>query len=215
LLFPWALPDEPLVDTGAVPAEQVRFQHPLSNRACPFRAHGLPTIFIVWRARGSKQSVSMLPAGRHPCRLKSYNAWKRRVLFRLAHTYSLRWSSRALLSRVVGSCDHALALTSSTSVIEAEPLPSSVFPRLRRYYEPLGLPPDSEAISAFRLIRSVFARRRLPGRVSPVPSQPLETCRRPYPGEIQHPLRIYPSAVYCLHHDTSGSALPITFRLII
>ncbi len=45
--------DEALVDAGAVPAEQVRFQHPLSNRACLFQAHGLPTILIAWLAQGS------------------------------------------------------------------------------------------------------------------------------------------------------------------
>ena len=150
-----------------------------------------------------------------PLQIRSYKAWNRLVLLRLAHTYSLRWSSRTLVFRVVGSCDHALALTSISSVIEAGPLPSSVFPRLPRYYKPLGHPPDSRAISAFNLIRSVFARRRLPGRASPVPTPPLKTCRRPYPGEIQHTLRIYPRAVCCLHHDKSGSALPCTFRLII
>ena len=69
----------------------------------------------------------------------------------LSHTYSLSWSSRTLVFRVVGSCDHALALTSITSVIEAEPLPSSVFPHLHRYYGPLGLPPGSARFQPFAL----------------------------------------------------------------
>jgi hypothetical protein len=197
-----------------VPAKQVRFQHPLSNRACLFQAHGLTTIFIVWHAQGSTQSLPCFPQD-VTLQVYSYNTWKRIALHRLVHTYSLRWSSRTLLFRVVGSYDHALALTSIPNVIEAEPLPSSVFPRLHKYYEPLGLPLDSKTISALRLIRLVFAQRRLPSRASPVPPQPLKTCCRPYPGEIQHTLRIYPRAVCCLHHDTSGSALPITFRLII
>ena len=65
-----------------------------------------------------------------------------------------------------------------------------------------------------RLIREVFARRGLPGRVSPVPHRPFEACRRPYPGEDQRPFRNR-GAVRGLRRDMSGSALPNTFRLIM
>jgi hypothetical protein len=44
--------------------------------------------------------ASMLPTVRHSCRSgrMSYNAWNRRVLLCLAHTYSLRWSCRTFSS---------------------------------------------------------------------------------------------------------------------
>ena len=58
--------------------------------------------------------------------------------------------------------------------------------RTHRYYEPLGLPPDSLPFHT-RLIGRVFAGRRRSGRVSPVPCRAVATCPPPYPGDVLHP----------------------------
>ena len=91
------------------------------------------------------------------------------------------------------------------SATEAEPLPSSGFHRLLRYYEPRGLPPDSQTFRT-RLIAWVFARRGRPGRVSPVPYQPFATCRPPYPDGVLRRISGAASAVCCLRLDMTGSA---------
>jgi hypothetical protein len=58
--------------------------------------------------------------------------------------------------------------------------------RTHRYYEPLGLPPDSLPLHT-RLIGRVFAGRRRSGRVSPVPCRAVTTCPPPYPRDVLHP----------------------------
>jgi len=63
-------------------------------------------------------------------------------------------------------------------------------------------------------MRTVFARRGLPARVSRVPHRSFAACRRPYPGEPQRPFRNQ-DAVRRLRRDMTGSALPNTFRLIL
>jgi hypothetical protein len=82
-----------------------------------------------------------------------------------------------------GGPGHALVRTSAVSVTKVGALPSRrvVFHADRRYYDPVGLPLPSARFH-HRLIRAVFARRRLGRRVSPVPDQTMRTCRSPYPG---------------------------------
>src|SRR5262249_27475156 len=88
---------------------------------------------------------------------------------------------------VVGSCDHALALTSLRRHDQSR-VPSLLrpFDRPPRYYEPLGLPPDTPPFR-LRLIGAANARRGPPGRVSPVPHQTLSPCPPPYPAGVLHP----------------------------
>jgi hypothetical protein len=95
--------------------------------------------------------------------------------------------SRAF-ERVVGSCDHALALTSIFSgATKAGSLPSTGFvARRQQYYGPLGLPPGLIPLHR-RLIGIALVRRRPPGRVSPVPQQAVSACRPPYPEGVLHP----------------------------
>jgi len=57
---------------------------------------------------------------------------------------------------------------------------------LLRYYGLLGLPPGTVPLR-LRLIGTAFARRRPPGRVSPVPHQAVTACPPPYPGSVLHP----------------------------
>src|SRR5215472_6995661 len=110
--------------------------------------------------------------------IRSYNAWKRRVLLCLAHTYSLRWSSR----------------TFSLGVLAISGMPSHL---------PPGKPDQSRAPSLQRVILHAFAGNtdpsdslpappafglrpytlglyltRLPDRVSPVPHCSFPACRR-------------------------------------
>src|ERR1700687_1486146 len=75
--------------------------------------------------------------------MRSYSAWKRRVLLCLAHVQSRRCSSRALSLGV-------LALTGMPSRLPASPVrpkqgsfPPAGYRRLHRYNGPLGLPLDS------------------------------------------------------------------------
>ncbi len=88
---------------------------------------------------------------------------------------------------VIGSCDHALALTSLRRHDQSR-VPSLVrpFDRRQRYYEPLGLPPSTIPFR-HRLIGTAFARRGPPGRVSPVPYQAVLTCPPPYPVGVLQP----------------------------
>ena len=72
------------------------------------------------------------------------------------------------------------------SVTKAGPLPSTGITRLQRYYEPLGLPPNSAPFRT-RLIGAVFAGRRRSGRASPVPCRAVAACSPPYPGDVLHP----------------------------
>src|SRR2546426_9934422 len=55
---------------------------------------------------------------------------------------------------------------------------------LRRYFDPLGLPPDTTPFRT-RLIDVALLRREPPGRASPVPHRAVDTCRSPYPEEVQ------------------------------
>lgn len=55
----------------------------------------------------------------------------------------------------------------------------------------------------------------LTGRISPVSHFPLKTCCRLYPGDAQMSFRFTSTSVCCLRRDMTGSAIPITFRLII
>src|SRR5215472_1721992 len=81
-----------------------------------------------------------------------------------------------------GGPDHALALTSAAGVTTAGALPpDDALPRRLGYYDPVGLPLRSARLH-HRLIRAVFAGRRLRRRVSPVPDLTLSTSRSPYPG---------------------------------
>jgi hypothetical protein len=98
-------------------------------------------------------------------------------------------------------------LPPTTSATKVGPLPSDrVSPAFRQYYGPLGLPPGSLTLRT-RLIARVFARRRPPGRVSPVPHQTVAACRLPYPGRILCATG-YPRTVCCLRRDMTGSAPP-------
>src|SRR5207302_11324844 len=48
-------PSSPLVDSWLSAVSGPRFQHPLSNRACRFPAHGLTMVLRAWLARDSTQ----------------------------------------------------------------------------------------------------------------------------------------------------------------
>ena len=118
-----------------------------------------------------------------------------------------------VFSGVIGSCDHALALTSLRQHDQSR-VPSLVrpFDRRHRYYEPLGLPPSTIPFR-LRLIGIAFARRGPPGRVSPVPYQAVWTCPPPYPVGVLHPFR-FQDAVCCLRRGMSGSAYPSPFGFL-
>src|SRR6266446_5643765 len=64
------------------------------------------------------------------------------------------------------------------------PFPPGSSPALRRYSDPLGLPPDTPPFR-LRLIDVVLLGLEPPGRASPVPHRAVDTCRSPYPGGIQ------------------------------
>src|SRR5258708_2000490 len=90
-------------------------------------------------------------------------------------------------TRVVGpgGPGHALALTSAAGVTKVGALPpDGALPRRLGYYDPVGLPLRSARLH-HRLIRAVFAGRRLHRRASPVPDHTLSTFRSPYPGETR------------------------------
>jgi hypothetical protein len=59
--------------------------------------------------------------------IRSYNAWKRRVLLCLAHTYSLRWSSRTLSSNI-----GLFSVSGMPSCLPLRPLDQSRVPSLQR-----------------------------------------------------------------------------------
>ncbi len=92
------------------------------------------------------------------------------------------------IDRVVGPLGHALALTPSRRRDQSRApfLGRGYGPRRRRYYGPLGLPPGTIPFHR-RLIGTAVARRRPPGRVSPVPHRAVVTCPPPYPGGVLHP----------------------------
>ena len=99
---------------------------------------------------------------------------------------------------------HLLPYTSMTKSRAPSLFPAFTGPQ--QYYEPLGLPPGSLTLRT-RLIARVFAERRRPGRVSPVPFQTVATCRLPYPGRVLGASgRFRP--VCCLRRDMIGSAPP-------
>ena len=97
-------------------------------------------------------------------------------------------------------------LPPATGATKAGPLPSIRSPGLPRYYEPLGLPPDSRTLRT-RLIARVFAGRRRSGRASPVPLHTVATCRLPYPGRVLDAAGST-RPVCCLRPDMTGSAPP-------
>ena len=134
--------------------------------------------------------ASMLSSRTSLRQIRSYSAWKRRVLLRLAHTHSLRWSSRTLSTGVVGVSGHALALTSAPARPKQGPFPPArCLARLHRYYEPLGLPPGTAPFppSAYRhRLRPTWP----PGRVSPVPHLAVSPRALLHtPRGVLHPLR--------------------------
>src|ERR1035437_3734730 len=59
--------------------------------------------------------------------IRSYNAWKRRVLLCLAHTYSLRWSSRTLSTNI-----GLFSVSGMPSRLPLRPLDQSRVPSLQR-----------------------------------------------------------------------------------
>jgi hypothetical protein len=157
--------------------------------------------------------ASMLPTGRRSCRsgrtahgnAVSYSAWHTSIacvgvlaLYLLPGCFPFPACPRAYLY---------------TSPIKAGPLPSSVLsctpsPVLRTPRTPSWL----LAISAVRLYTLGLCLTGLPGRVSPVPPSSLETCHRPLPRKGPAVLPVQ-TAVCCLRHDMTGSALSNTFRL--
>jgi hypothetical protein len=86
---------------------------------------------------------------------------------------------------------------------------------LQRYYGLLGLPPGTAPFH-HRLMGTAFARRRPPGRVSPVPRQTVATCPPPYPGSVLCPsgrVRLDPVAArgyWDPRGSTARSLLPST-----
>lgn len=126
--------------------------------------------------------------------------------------YSRHWSSRTFQwgDWVLRPCPCAFLQTSAQP---SRVLPSSsLIDRHQRYYEPLGLPPSTIPFH-HRLIGTAFARRGLPGRVSPVPYQAVWTCPPPYPVGVLHPFR-FQDAVCCLRRGMSDSAYPSPFGFL-
>jgi hypothetical protein len=148
--------------------------------------------------------------------IRSYSAWKRRVLLRLAHIHSRIWSCRTLSMGVLAVSGMPSHLPPHSGSIKAGPLPSGAFcctpsSVLRTPRTPSRLRPTS----AIRPYKRGLCPTRLPGRVSPVPLCSFPTCRRlrPRRGPALHP--VLRNAVCCLRRDMTGSALSNTFRLII
>jgi hypothetical protein len=132
----------------------------------------------------------------------------------LAHTYSLRWSSRTFSLGL-------LAVAGMPSHLPPHKHDQSRAPSLRRVvlHAFIGTTDPSDSLPAPRVfsLPALYARSLpdwLPGRVSPVPHCSFPTCRRlrPRRGPAFVPVR---NAVCCLRRDMSGSALSNTFRLII
>src|SRR5512138_888137 len=78
-----------------------------------------------------------------PLQIRSYSAWKRRVLLRLAAAYSRRWSSRTLSVGVLGLTAMPSRLPTTPTRPKQGPFPPPGCPGLHRYYGPLGLPSGS------------------------------------------------------------------------
>jgi hypothetical protein len=140
-------------------------------------------------SRRARRSIEHLPGLRWDVTPpdRSLGAWKRAVELRLAAMKSLRWSSRTLSTGLLDVTVMPSHLPPRTNTTEAGPLPSTaVVPRCQQYYEPLGLPPGTSAISSSTYKRR-FVRRGPPGRASPVPYQAVAACPPPYPGDVLHP----------------------------
>ena len=107
---------------------------------------------------------------------------------RSATAKSWNGSFRALFKGLMGLRGHALALTSTNQRDQSRaPSLRRRYGRHRhRYYEPLGLPPDTRPFRT-RLIGPAFARREPPGRASPVPCRTVGACPPQYPGGVLHP----------------------------
>ena len=170
----------------------------------------------------------MPPAGRHPAR-SGYTRMEASSGRRLAATYRPRWSSRlwrrlalavAPWSGVVGSCDHALTLTSRRghdqsrvpSLVRLSPASREgvAFPSvLRTPRTPARHDPLSPSAYTDRL-RLTWP----PGRASPVPHQTPVRMPSSLPRGRPAPLRSGPGAVCCLRREMSGSAGP-TFRVFL
>jgi hypothetical protein len=148
--------------------------------------------------------------------IRSYSAWKRRVLLCLAHTHSLRWSSRTL------STTGLFSVSGMPSRLPLHKPDQSRAPSLQRVilHAFLGTTDPSDSLPAPRdFSHPALYPRSLPDsaarcRVSPVPRSSLETCHRPIPrkGPAIVPAQ---TAVCCLRRDMTGSALSNTFRLKI
>src|SRR6266849_514913 len=100
---------------------------------------------------------------------------------------------------------HALTRSFLGTATRAGPLPSSGVTRLRRYYEPLGLPLATVRFRS-RLIRTAITRRGSARRVSRVPPLSFSTCCSPYPAETSCPSG-FASRGRGLRRDMRGSAL--------
>ena len=147
--------------------------------------------------------------------IRSYNAWKRRVLLCLAHTHSRIWSCRTLSTGLLAVTGMPSHLPPHPGAIKAGSLSSSAFccTPSSALWTP-RTPSRLRAISAVRPYTHGLCPTWLPGRVSPVPHCSFPTCHRlrPRRGPTSVPVQ---DAVCCLRRDMSGSALSNTFRLII
>jgi len=92
-------------------------------------------------------------------------------------------------------------LVSFRSISEVRGLPSITFPRLRRYYAPLRLPPRSTPSVLLRVATP------LPGRVSHVAYNTFPTCHPQYPGGSEQVL-LSVASLFCggLPRILGGSA---------
>ena len=118
-----------------------------------------------------------------------------------------RWLAawRALTVGLLGLATMPSHLPSAHRDQSRVPSLQPTFVALPRYYEPLGLPPGSPAPSPSAYRRRVFARRRPPGRVSPVPHLSVARALLLTP-EASCTLSGLTGAVCCLRRDMSGSA---------
>jgi len=161
--------------------------------SCGMRASGITNIRSHASDRTSLRQI------------RSYSAWKRRSRLRLAAMYSLRWSSRTFSMGWLGLATMPSRLPPGASVTKAGSLPSaSVIHRLRRYYEPLGLPPDTIPFH-LRFIGTacadVAAGTGLSCSVLNFVGVPSSVPRR-RPASF----RFQADAVCCLRRDMNGSA---------
>jgi hypothetical protein len=133
----------------------------------------------------------------------AYHAGRRR----LASANSPSWGSRAFTKGLLDLAVMPSHLPPSRARPKQGPLPSAqvMVPAHPQYYEPLGLPSGSLTLR-HRLIATAFARRGLPGRVSPVPYQAFAACPLPYPEGVLWVSGYDRSTVCCLGRDMIGSA---------